>query len=365
MGFIKDRKDLLSMMKTCRQHYFPGLPLLFRSVICLRTQAQLESFCNFMLTERPNLPDRFQYFRRFALFVKFNEEVENQQVVMAELLSATLSRATSLQDVTISNNTEKFLRSSPTMLSVFSRLPSLRSLHLRGCDSKVVDFLRGTKSPISSLRLDFYGPSDGTYGRDKFVLLKNISTTLTTLDLFNCDIKSMEVQFPLVHTLTLRAVGCANSAAIVYACPNLRNLALGARWKIRDEQDEMQDRNGNRERLLGLRERWDGLHSLKGDPFTLFNLGLICDVQELNVSLIMDSEQVKWSGYLIQDHHPTRLVIDLWVRMTSPEPHEQILHDILKSSGLTSLVLKLCFHECEVDATLVSPIPKSHFMIPN
>ncbi|KAJ3552458.1 hypothetical protein NM688_g4140 [Phlebia brevispora] len=262
MTFIRERKDLLSLMSTCHALYVAGVQHLIRlSTDCI-PGLKLRSFHTFMLSHSPA---SFAALRRFSL--KDDLEPAPEDV---GYLTSLLKRSVRLEDLRLPSSV---LNADSNLPLVVASLKSLVSLHFVSTSPAVESTLLLLHSPLKALNVSF---SD--HEQDPIPFLAEFQHTLEKASLTHVNIMHPDFGFTKLTELELIHCILPRLSVLMVAFPNLTALTLldqgdgtvvvlahAIRQQVVRPQNIAFQANGH---------HWKSLRSLTTNTFYLYTLGL-------------------------------------------------------------------------------------------
>ncbi len=286
LAHVERKKDVSSLMKTCKTLYRPAIPHILRDGVTIEGIPKTRSFCQFMLAKHWS-KDRNRYLSRLSIDVEFRKNIGYLPFALAE----TIKGAINLEELQMESLDSLLDGGGKSVFEVLQDLGShckLKKLTLQNVGERTVRLLGSMKtSTITDLSLSYDIDIEHP---NPFLALRSLRSTITTLHLEYIKSTSLNVQCPLVHTLSLETYPTAVTSALVFAFPNLRRFSVFNESGNHDEDTIDDLRFTNQIDLVQLHGSWTHLRYLSGDVNQLYILGLSCPVYELRVSICEDPD---------------------------------------------------------------------------
>ena len=328
---LRRKQDISSLMKTCRSIYDLGIPTLLHRFLPNRTPESLESFHSFMFSNRNKSLNRFLSLHHLELGLYYRETETHQMMKWQLLKHARYLRELELE---LPN---RFFNSGPEPFESVMDFPHLATLRILDAESKVIDWIRSTKSPITNLVLDF---SCTELTPDILPALSIVSNHLVELSLDSVEISRIAFQLPNVHTLFVHSQEVTPAAILFSAFPNVQSLDI--RMHAIESHDYPYDdgmhqtHNLNSAELYRLFRSIPSLKYLKAEPIDMYLSSLICTAEEYHV-VEFDHETIPWLLLLLPQIRPSSITFELDVGYAEELPLSTLEHMLHEMSNITVL----------------------------
>ncbi|KAI0786979.1 hypothetical protein C8Q75DRAFT_770248 [Abortiporus biennis] len=194
--------------------------------------------------------------------------------------------------------------------------------------------LKGLNAPLRRIRLDFERTRDHSIKfMDPFPVLNNFRHTLVKVCMvgFEWDRTAMipDATFPNVRFLSIRtgSYQTVHIVALMVAFPNVRVFHISNFYGALEDDELEIVREMNIEDQGTIDQRWEHLDVVKGDPCSLYEMGLKMKVSKVRLLLIIP-EEYKCCHRLLVDTKPRHLQIR-WPQESShsdfADPREEVL----------------------------------------
>ena len=345
--FIFSRRDISSLMRTCKTLFGPGIPHLLEDKVNLQSANEIIQFLHFIFSKSFRT-ERFRSLRSMSFAFWGNVPLEDLQI-LTPYLTRTLCLATNLEDLGLPF-WNSFCEADPNFSNAIASLPSLRKLRIEEAESKVMDLLSIIRSPLQKLDVSFSIDLDLP---DPLPHLGNLSPSLTTLNLYYVDLHDRSIRCSSVRYLTIETHFEVDTTALVLSFPGLISLHIitcneGA---LDEEADLLRARNqGN----LGSRKQWTTLRELSAEAVDIYVMGLTCPIRSLGISSI-NATKVGVVQSLLDFHHPQYVEMSL-SPSTFLAPGTTV-REMLEELCLSCTHLSLSLHptRAPIDALIVRP----------
>ncbi|EMD31031.1 hypothetical protein CERSUDRAFT_100756 [Gelatoporia subvermispora B] len=288
------RRSLCKMMRTCRTLHDAGIRLLLSQKCYLFTEAQLSSFCRFVLGDAPL---RSSFLRELNIA----EEIGENTVA---LLIEVLLQARSLKKLTIQPEPHLF-ESHPDLVDAICSLPSLKSLDWHDVGDPGVEVIRHMQASLEVVEVSFINCDQP---QDPAEVLKRSANTIRDLRANYVVVAPSTIQFTALQYLRLRATSDPIDTSVLMSMyPNVLSLYLESPLLLFDDDEEQwNEMRQVNERRAQSSNRWAILAEVAGNIFALWTLALNCKVVTLTVSPI-DREDLAPLSTLLRGTDPFRL----------------------------------------------------------
>ena len=327
MAFLP-RRDIWSVMRTCRVLYVAGFPSLLHGVIELSTWTELASFCSFMVFDP--VP-RFSCLRHLALGIPGHHKTSNvgAHIVMLLQHASRLETLQFLQTGTIS-----FDERIPRAVAALSNLRFF--LTNDDCEG-TFELLQNIRAPLTEIQMVFIrNISDVRV--DPTLVFEPFKHSLESMGVVFVDLTTTTVQYPHLTTFSAHQCKCTRIQPLHWSFPNLTKLSLDTIVNQTDSSDADHHRQLNIE-AQRRGSRWSSLKCFRGDLYSLYVLALQCKIDHIDLtSSLLGEKHHHQLHAVLSDTHP--LVLQLKLR--SPEFKRQQLGEVLAPVKDTLSKLALC-----------------------
>lgn len=332
-------------MRTCKTLFGAGIPHLLESTVYLRSIEKTIQFLHFIFATSFRI-ERFQNLRSINIGI-CGAIAPEQCRALAPYMIRMLQSATDLEHLDLAL-LDQFCEADPNFLNVVASLPSLRKLHIRNSEEKVLDLLSAIRSPLQELDASFDMFDDLP---DPLPHLRNISPTLTTLSLRWVYLRLRGIRCNSVRNLTIRAYVPIYATVVVSSFPGLVTLDIETCNKGSRIENADLLRKWNQENLNAA-EEWPKLCKLKGAAVELYIMGLSCPVHYLDMHSI-NASTLEWVQPLLDSHQPhfVRLSLSLGTLVDPGNTFREVLEHL--SLSCTHLMLDFYPAQPSADPFLV------------
>ncbi|KAF7791431.1 hypothetical protein EIP86_002447 [Pleurotus ostreatoroseus] len=317
MSYLRGTQ-LLYMMHTCRALYAAGAPYLLQSPVVLRSRARILSFCRYILIE----PSRFDLLRSLEIRAPGRFETGPK----ADLFLAMLTHAKRLEELKILDT--EILMSHERIASSLAALTSLRSIIFPALNEAACKVLHYSRSSLEKVEISFWSDETLCPG-DPVPLLSRFAHSLCELRVTYAEFLCHDIQYPKVDTLFVDDCRFALAQPIVACFPNVRDLSL---WTGQEDEDlEEEEIEEHRQANIQAQKivRWNCIQHLRGDIRSLYLLGLVCQVEHLDVhSAFLTASRADQLSSLLSEGQPFALSI----RIRVSEVNSTAIHRALCSN---------------------------------
>ena len=154
-------RDVSAMMKTCRILHKAGIRSLLRFGATLETEADIVSFCTFVLAD---VPARAPFVRSIGITIKICIALEEEEdpsdylsveggAAALDSLAQVIRNATNLHALRM-DSSDEFLERSPALRDAIAACQNLRCLRLGSIRDMTINLLAAMKSAPSEIELD-------------------------------------------------------------------------------------------------------------------------------------------------------------------------------------------------------------------
>ncbi|PSS37841.1 hypothetical protein PHLCEN_2v309 [Hermanssonia centrifuga] len=280
LGWIQIKKDVWSLMRTCRTLKFAGMPHLFRPPISPCSHEQFAAFCSFIDASGPTCGRFLREFTfRTRLFVRA------QKTGTLKSFISMFEHAQQLQELGIEHlGDEMHGIPDPSLLQALGTLTGVKDLAIRSYASSFIPVLQSLQSPVVKLDLTFNECVPNLNQVAPMSIIQNFSSSLEQLSLvwYSENFAPHHgAQFLRMTELdiTCPGMGLLTIDTLVYSFPNLRVLRTNSCdfWALTWDRAP-----GDAHRQTNLashsRRRWESLDYLEGPLEYLYTLGIGCNV---------------------------------------------------------------------------------------
>lgn len=276
---IMIRKDVSSLMRTCKTLFGSGIPHLLAKSVWLYTAKNAQMFLHFMFSKSFRAL-RFQSLR--SLRVGFWTSRMEQFQILVSGMSQVLRLALNLQKLELSA-LDLFCNTDLSFFDAITTLPSLRKLCITNSESKIMHLLSTIRSPLQELDVSFC--TRGLELLDPLPHLGNLSSTLTTLSLRWVNLHHSNVRCSSVRYLTIETIHRIDATVLVRSFPALITLSIESLNERSYDAEADEVRVWNQGNLMSTNQ-WTTLLELNGEAVELYTLGLACPIRTLRMSSI-------------------------------------------------------------------------------
>ncbi|KAI0692776.1 hypothetical protein BC835DRAFT_27668 [Cytidiella melzeri] len=286
LWWVRNKKTVSRLMRTCRTLYSKGVPLLLDSFVHLDNH-RLQSFCLFMTADS----SRCQYLRS----VYFNFLALCHEPADIDAILGVIQNASNLKRLHLNNET---LASDDRFPLAFASLSSVEELVLDTYGKAAADMLADLESPVRHADITFVAGRNQSFPNptDFVEALQNASKTLKTVVVSNVhwEASTLGLKFPEVVSLTIENYDSIDGEGLMAALPKLRKLCTDHDFVGEDAQrlvinslDEFQEmRSVSLERQECNGSSWESLDELSGNLHYLYCLGIACPTRKLELRVV-------------------------------------------------------------------------------
>ena len=297
MEWLGEKRDVSSVMRTCRALHSGGVLVLLQRTIEIGHGKELKKFHIFLQSKIGGTSDRFLLLR--DLQIHSNIKKGWRVAVMTEILS----RAIHLQSILLSH-TERFMELHSETHGSAIELPRLTRAVLLDAGPATVDWLSRTYSPISNLTIRAV---DDRTPLNLIQAISNFGATLIELDACHVYIESSGPQFHLLRTLTIRSTIVIPSAWIFRTFPRLQCLNMSCLLGMIPDDDEVHsDHTAHMALLSRTGQPLPSLKVLSGLALDLYRSSCACPTETLDCCTV-NVVDLPWIPGLLQITRPTIL----------------------------------------------------------
>ncbi|KAJ3488340.1 hypothetical protein NLI96_g2913 [Meripilus lineatus] len=339
MGYLKNRLDILRLMKTCRILYTHGFSLLLQNPVRIWGNKELFSFRDFMISDpshqKTGVRSRYRYLHslEFHYAIKIDDE-------STSAITEILASATNLEELKLDDDT--MFKKSPEAFQAFLGLPQLRSFDISNGHQKTVDWVGATMAPISELDLGLWDCDEV----DIFPHLANVSGTLRELTVTASQPPTIDVRFPRLKRLSFYTRESFPAAVLISAFPCLKRLEFAMHNKSHPEFSEMDDnemRQQHEQNKAELASKGLSLYPLKylkAQPNDLYLSAFLPQADTYDVAIeYLDEQNEDMLFRVLPFVQPSRLVIPVVTHDDETVTFPMLKRIIVGASTLSSLKL--------------------------
>ncbi|KAF7791966.1 hypothetical protein EIP86_002993 [Pleurotus ostreatoroseus] len=176
----------------------------------------------------------------------------------------------------------EILSSHPRIPSAVAALTSLKSIAFPALNEAASKIIQESRSSLAKVEIGFW--TDEAIGPgDPIPLLYRFAHCLRDLSVTYAEFSQQDIMYTQVETLVIDDCRFALAQPLIACFPNLRDLSL---WTGQEDEDlEDEEIEEHRQTNVQTQEtvRWGYIQHLRGDIRSLYLLGLICQVEHLDV----------------------------------------------------------------------------------
>ncbi|KAJ3488339.1 hypothetical protein NLI96_g2912 [Meripilus lineatus] len=341
MGYLKNRLDILELMKTCRILYTHGFSFVLQTRVRIWDNEGLVSFRDFMISDpshqKTGIRSHYRYLRSLEFVTDDDINVGDES---SSAFIEILESAINLEDLKLDGDT--IFKNSPEAFQALLGLPQLRSFDIQDGHQKTVDWVGATISPISKLNLVLWDCDEV----DIFPQLANVSGTLRELTVTASQPPTIDVRFPHLQKLSFYTYESFPASVLVSVFPCLKRLEFAMHNKSHPEFSDMDDNEmrqqheHNQAELVSRGLSLYPLEYLKAQPNDLYLSAFLPQADTYHVAMDYLDEQNENMLYRVLPFvQPSRLVIPVVTYDDETVTFPMLRRIFAATSALSSLKL--------------------------